>query len=229
MNGHRRQLPVMAGIALAVVLIDLVSKELATVLLATSPAAATPSALGFSFFLTENHGTAGGMSLGENTRLINIASMSLVIALAAFVSRPLSAVHKLAPVALGLIIGAALGNTISLVMGPGVVDFIAYNAIVFNIADVAALGGIATLTPIAYSLASRVRATRRPVVSIPLSTTTYARAAEVARKSIVFDREVPIALASEVATAVVADDVRPVERRIVPEVHAPGQADLRAP
>ncbi len=211
----------MASIALAVVLFDLVSKQLATVLLATGAAAsATPSVLGFHFYLTWNDGAAGGMWLGDNTRLINIVSMSLVIVIAAMVARPLAMAHKLAPLALGLMVGAALGNTLSLVMGPGVVDFIAYDSIIFNVADIASLVGILTLTPVAFSLAERIYATKRQRVSVPRTVSVHALTADTVRKTTVFEREVPIAYASEIARLTVADDIRPVERTIVPEQRA---------
>jgi signal peptidase II len=195
----------MASIALAVVLFDLVSKQLAAVLLATGALASTPSLLGFHFFLTWNEGAAGGMWLGENTRLINIASMSLVVVLAVMVSRPLAITHRLAPPALGLIIGAALGNTLSLVVAPGVIDFIAYNGIVFNVADIASFAGIVTLAPVAFSLVERISVTKRQRVSVPRTVSVHAQPVDAVRKRTVFEREVPIAYASEIVKRPVAE------------------------
>ena len=200
LNDLRRQLFITASIALAVLLFDLMSKQLAAVMLANS-GVASQSLLGFHFFLTHNEGTAGGFWLGDSTRLINIVSMSVSIAIAALVWKSLSAIHKLAPVALGLIIGAGLGNTASLLMSSSVVDFIAYNfggnVIIFNIADVAALCGIVSLAPVAMSL---VRVIRVQGEIGGMRTTRVAPT--VQRRSPVFEREVPLVVASEKSVVV---------------------------
>jgi lipoprotein signal peptidase len=213
---HRRQLYIMASVAVAVLLFDLVSKEFATVLLA-QPHALTPPALGFSFFLTTNEGAAGGIWLGDHTRFINIASMTLVVLLIALVTRQVFAEHPRASVAFGLIIGAALGNTLSLLMSPGVTDFISLNtgvfSIAFNVADIALVGGVGMLAPIGVSMAARVRSTRR--TSIVLDDAPATMRAETARRAPVFEREVPLAFASEVAKPVAADVVAPTKKRVI--------------
>jgi lipoprotein signal peptidase len=214
----------MAGVALAVLLFDLATKELAVVLLAADAFPALPAALGFSFFLTSNEGAAGGVWLGEHTRFINILSMTLVVLLIALVARQVIATHRFASVAFGLIIGAAFGNTLSLLMSPGVTDFIALNAgswsIAFNVADVALVAGVVILTPIAYSLAARVRpAVRSSIRTVDISRAVdiavTARAADTLKRTGVFEREVPIAFASEVEKPLLGDSVPPRRSRTI--------------
>jgi signal peptidase II len=186
----------IAGVAAAVLLVDFVTKELALFLLSQSPEGYPNGIFGFSFALFFNDGAAGGLSLGENTRLINIASMSSVVVLCSLVWKQISAIHRFAPVAFGLITGAALGNTLSLLLGPAVVDFITFDggsaAVVFNVADIAVVAGVGLLVPTACVLAGRIRESYADLVT-PLAT----RTANAPRVS--FEREVPITFASEVA------------------------------
>jgi lipoprotein signal peptidase len=191
-----RHFRVIVGVAAAVLLVDFVTKEIALAALSHPATGESAGFMGFSFALLLNDGTAGGFSLGDNTRLINLASMSSVVLLCSLVWKPVSAMHNLAPIAFGLITGAALGNTLSLLLAPAVVDFIAYgsgdSALVFNVADIAVVAGVVLLVPPAVVLASRVRASYADVVR-PLATRS------VREPRLVFDREVPIALASEVS------------------------------
>ena len=208
----------MASIAVAVLLLDLVSKEYATVLLASDSFAVNPPALGFSFFLTTNEGALGGLWLGEQTRLINIASMTLVVALIMFVARQVIAFYSAASIAFGLIAGAALGNTLSLLVAPGVTDFISLNSgswsIAFNLADVALVAGVMVLAPITFSLAVRVRETRRvPMRTVDVS--LPARTHDVVRRPVVYEREVPLAFASEVTKPAVEDAIVPSKKRTI--------------
>jgi lipoprotein signal peptidase len=176
----------------AVLLCDLVSKEMALVLLADTAASPyTGGGMGFTLLL--NSGAAGGVQLGDYTRFINVASMLAVAALVVVVVRQLSLVHRLAPVALGLIAGAAIGNTVSLLMRSAVVDFIVLGggSMVVNLADLAAVAGVAGLVPVALGIAVRIREGYTDAV-VPAT-------APVEMPQLVYDREVPIALASEVA------------------------------
>jgi lipoprotein signal peptidase len=155
---HIRTLLVFAG---AVIAFDLVTKEIAFLLLRGDWITLNSDILGFNLFLALNEGGAGGFSYGEITRALNIVSMCVVVVPCFMLLRPLSAIHPWSPAALGLIMGAALGNTASLIVRPAVVDFISYttaegSAIVFNLADVAAFVGIGALIPITAAIAARV-------------------------------------------------------------------------
>ena len=105
-------------------------------------------------------------SLGIYTYEINFAATVVAVLLTMIVCPRLAQLDALAPRALGLIAGAALGNLASLATSPlGVPDFLAFphdqGAIVLNLADVAAYIGIACCARIVWSL---VRAlTRRRV------------------------------------------------------------------
>lgn len=183
--------------AVAVVLCDLVTKEFAFLLFPGESALSGINMPGLGLLPLLNEGAAGGVHLGQHTRLINIASMAVVAALCVLASRQLSLVHQPAPVALGLITGAALGNTLSLLIRPGVIDFISLSAgtgaLVFNVADIAVFVGVAALFPVALALAARIMSGRRRAMR--------ARERVVVpqiRRGLV-DREVPIAIASEIA------------------------------
>jgi lipoprotein signal peptidase len=192
LTGPSRAVQVFLVTAAAVLLCDLLSKELALRLLT----GATPQAAGgIGFELMLNSGAAGGVQLGEYTRLINIASMSVVAALVVLVVRQVSAIHRLAPVVLGLIAGAALGNSVSLLLRPAVVDFISLGggAMVVNVADLAAFAGVAGLVPVAFGIVARIRDEGRTEDAV------RHQIAEAPRPQVLLDREVPIALASEVA------------------------------
>jgi lipoprotein signal peptidase len=192
--------------------------------------------VGFHLYLVQNYGTAGGYWLGESTRILNIVSMSFVIALAAVISPRLSIVHGLAPVALGLIIGAAAGNTLSLILRPGVVDFIAYELgaghIVFNIADIAVAVGILALAPVAVAIISQARATARMPITVPARSTTAAYAAKAVQRRPVFEREVPLAMTAEngsgIAKTPATDKGSRVDRGVIHEKRAEPGTDIRA-
>jgi signal peptidase II len=128
--------------------VDLTSKLVATRLLAGG---------GIRVFgpvdlaLTYNRGSALGLSFGPYTWLLNVVTTAGALVLVAVAVRALSAIDRRAPVALGLIGGAALGNLTSLLVPPaGVADFISVqvgsvNRVVMNAADIAAYAGLAML------------------------------------------------------------------------------------
>jgi signal peptidase II len=174
-----------------------VSKELAAVALGQSTSLTAASFGVMRLGLVFNEGAAGGIWLGDHTRLLNILSMALAALVAGAATRHLGAVHRIAPIALGLIVGGALGNTISLILRPGVIDFLAFdvgsgNHVVINLADVATFAGVCALMPVGVTIISQIVVSRRE--------RTLEQVAPVLRRS-VFELEVPIALASEVHRA----------------------------
>jgi lipoprotein signal peptidase len=226
---YRRQLNLLATVALAVIVLDLATKQLAGIFLAET-VGDSHSLLGFSFFLTRNEGTAGGVSLGDGTRLFNMGSMILPVLFISMIEHQLLAMHRLAALAFGLIAGAALGNVTSLAISSGVVDFIAFDtaksSIVFNIADVASFAGIAALVPVAVSLVGRIRLDRRSrrVRGVARRRTVAPRRARQA----IFEREVPLARASEIVKDGIAAMVLPAaDRPATTSKDSPG-SELRA-
>jgi hypothetical protein len=89
--------------------------------------------------------------------------------------RDLARIDKDAPVALGLIVGGALGNLGSLLLHPaGVVDFIAVavgdgEELVLNGADLAAYGGLALLCRTVWRVIFLARSPARAVISARLA------------------------------------------------------------
>jgi lipoprotein signal peptidase len=117
------------------------------------------------------HNAAGplGVSLGSWTRGVNVVLAVGTIALVLAVARDLARAVRGAPLALGLVAGAALGNLLSLVSAPrGVLDFIAVqvggSAIVLNVADIAAYAGLALLGVLAFRIVAELRARLRAQV-----------------------------------------------------------------
>ena len=144
----RSHLPRLTRIALLVAAGDLLTKEVA-LLLVSGSGVATSSLLRFA--VVHNDKAAFGFSVGPYTWELNLALTLGAIALIVPVSRDLSAIDRHAPTALGLILGGALGNFVSLILSPnGVVDFIGIQMrgggeLFLNFADVAAYVGLALL------------------------------------------------------------------------------------
>jgi signal peptidase II len=163
-HGLVRRFALVLGLVAAV---DLSSKLVATLLLADG---------GIRVFgpvdlaVTYNRGSALGLSFGPYTWLLNVVTTAGALVLVAVAIRPLAAVDRRAPVALGLIGGAALGNLASLLVPPaGVADFIAVQVgsvgrVIMNAADIAAYAGLAMLLRSAL-LVHRAIAARRTVTA----------------------------------------------------------------
>lgn len=167
MTQRTRQITDFLFIALAVALIDLVAKEIAASLLAEGPASVGIVGRTLQFMLVQNELSAFGVSLGPLTREINMAATSAALLLAVPACHQLRRFDPWAPVALGLIAGAALGNLLSMATsGAGVVDFIVLPVgverdLVFNLADVAAYAGLVLLMRSAVRLWHLVRQERK--------------------------------------------------------------------
>ena len=135
------------------------------------------------FAVVHNARAAFGLSLGAYTWQLNLALTLAAILVVIPVSRDLSVLDREAPRTLGLILGGALGNFLSLVLSPrGVVDFIAIDtgrsALILNVADVATYVGLAMLVRTGFLV---VTALRREVQPQPAATTVQAAARPVRR------------------------------------------------
>jgi lipoprotein signal peptidase len=121
------------------------------------------------FAVMHNDGFAFGLSVGAYTWQVNLAVTLAAIVFMIPVSRDLARIDTAAPRALGLILGGALGNLISLVTSPhGVVDFISVNLgtqseLVLNVADFAAYVGLAMVLRTGFLVAAELRKSARPV------------------------------------------------------------------
>lgn len=166
----------LARIALLVTVGDLVTKAAAKALLSNE---ATWFASWLHFAVVHNDKGAFGWSAGVYTWQLNFALTLAAIAFMIPVTRDLARIDPLAPRALGLIVGGALGNLASLITSPaGVVDFIQIDfeqsGIALNVADVAAYAGLAmilrtgVLLVVALRREARLREPRRltPVRSV---------------------------------------------------------------
>lgn len=164
----KRHIAPLLRIALLVAIGDLLSKRVALTLLAGNDVV-------YSSWLrlTLMHNDAGalGYSLGAHTFAINIFIKTGAILLMLVASKDLARIDPDAPVALGFIAGAALGNLASLLLPPpGVVDFIAIatgagRELVLNAADIAAYAGLAMLGRTAWRVYSAARSPARAVIS----------------------------------------------------------------
>ena len=168
--------------------------------------------------LTYNRGSALGLSFGPYTWLLNVVTTAAALVLVAVAVRALSAVDRRAPVALGLIGGAALGNLTSLLVPPaGVADFIAVQVgslgrVIMNAADIAAYVGLAMLLR-SVLLVHRAIALRR-----------------TATATMVREVEVPIPLFADSllearAARLVGNPMSPPAPRPAREAHTPERAD----
>jgi lipoprotein signal peptidase len=135
--------------ATTVAVLDLTSKQLAATLLGpdgTVPLPILRNSVRLAVVLNDQ--SAFGVSLGTYTWHINLVLTIVALVLAAVLCPALAALDSWAPVMLGLIAGAAIGNLVGLIFSPrGVLDFIAVRSgpgheLVFNLADVAAVVGV---------------------------------------------------------------------------------------
>jgi signal peptidase II len=147
------------GVAVAVYLADRLTKLWAENALAgRPPISVVPGALRLRF--TTNSG--GAFSLGTSAPLLFVGASVVVIAIIVVLSVRLE--RALVAVALGLVLGGALGNlTDRIVRGPDlrgrVVDFIDLHVWpVFNLADSAIVVGAVVLLIAGVSLTRRARA-----------------------------------------------------------------------
>lgn len=191
--------------------VDLLTKQIASVALGDdSVLLAGP----LSLVLTHNRGSAFGVSLGAYTWQLNAVATFTALALSFVAVRALTAVDRRAPLALGLIAGAAIGNLTSLLLPPaGVADFLALDVgasqLVLNLADIAAYTGLAL-----------------SVRSVVLLGKAIDRRRAVPRHSI-HDVEVTIPLTAE--RPALADVHSPSRRELPADLDRNADDDLRPP
>lgn len=153
---------------------DLATKWLASIIWAGNPVRVNDW---ISMAVIHNHGTAFGLSFGAYTWYLNLALTVGTIAFIIPVTRDLSSIDSSAPRALGLIMGAAVGNLASLLLPPpGVMDFIAVNwrpghSLVLNVADVAAYTGLAMILRTGVRIAAALRRESGAVAEVRLGST----------------------------------------------------------
>ncbi len=129
-------------------LVDLLTKHWAS---ESIPASGIPIGGPIDLDLTYNLGSAFGTSFTTFPWQVNALATFAALGLAGAVVRALTRIDERAPIALGLIAGAAIGNLASMLAPPaGVADFIAVqmsasSRIVMNFADVAAYSGVAMM------------------------------------------------------------------------------------
>ncbi len=150
----------LAATATAVAVIDLATKQIASFVLGTQGDVSIPlihQAVRLRVILNDQ--SAFGVSLGPYTWHINLVLTTVALLLCLSLCRALAVIDHWSPVMLGLITGAATGNLVSLISSPeGVPDFIAVRSaqgheLVFNLADVAAVIGVALLIRTTWAVA----------------------------------------------------------------------------
>ncbi|HJU75816.1 MAG TPA: signal peptidase II, partial [Gemmatimonadaceae bacterium] len=167
-DGVLRHAGPLFRVALLVVVGDLLTKQVAVWTLVGGD---IDFASWLRFTLVHNDAAPLGMSFGAYTFHVNWIVKTSAILLMLAATRDLARIDPDVPVALGLIIGAALGNLVSLLIhAGGVVDFIAVGIghdqeIVLNAADVAAYAGLALLARTAWRIVALARSPARAAIS----------------------------------------------------------------
>lgn len=172
-----RHVAPLLRVALLIAFGDLLTKQAAVLMLASD---ATVYSSWLRFTLVHNDAAALGYSFGAYTFQINLFVKLSAILLMLAATRDLARIDSQAPVALGFIVGGALGNLVSLLIHPaGVVDFIAVGVgegqeLVLNAADIAAYTGLAMLGRTAWRVLSMARSPAHAVISERLAGRTIA-------------------------------------------------------
>ncbi len=167
-HGVTRNITPLLRVALLVAVGDLLTKQMAVMMLTGNDAV---FANWLRLTLVHNDAGAFGLSLGAHAFAINVVIKTGAMLLMLVASRDLARIDPDAPVGLGFIVGAALGNLASLLVNPaGVVDFIAIETgkgreLVLNAADIAAYVGLAMLGRTAWRVFSAARSPARAVIS----------------------------------------------------------------
>jgi len=104
--------------ATTVAFIDLTTKQIAAARLGLHGTLRLPPFDGVRLAVVLNDQSAFGVSLGRYTWHINLALTVVALLLAVVLCRTLAALDTWAPVMLGLVAGAAIGNLASLITSP---------------------------------------------------------------------------------------------------------------
>ncbi len=230
-----------ATVALAVLVVDIGSKIVATSLLGDRVIQTSGSTfLGIVY----NDGFArGGVVPGSLVVPATLLLAAILLFVIGRVCAPLAALDIAAPRGLGFVAGAAAANALDFVRtGRGVVDFMGFHTgsgtIVFNLADVAAYIGVVILARTAWLVARAALQEQRLRVSQPRYSRIHA-AAEIAwaqrherRRSPELVRSVPI-FVEDPPTEIPAERSypRPSRSPVAARQPAPhlGDADLTVP
>ncbi len=151
-NGLRS--PWFWGVALGVVVLDIVTKQLAVVMLAHAPVPILGDWL--TLRLVYNPGAAFGINVGEHSRWVFMALALVALVVLGSMVRHTRPTQWFRLTALALVCGGALGNLLDRVRSPrGVVDFIdvwigAFHWPTFNVADMAVTCGAITLAVVLW-------------------------------------------------------------------------------
>lgn len=192
-----RHLGPLSRIALLVTAGDLLTKQAAAHFIAGEP---TEFSSWLRLAVVHNNLGAFGLSVGAYTWQVNLALTLAAIVFVIPVSRELTKVDRFAPHALGLIVGGALGNLISLLVSShGVVDFIALRfgadtEIALNLADLAAYAGLALILRTGFLIVSALRDSLRDETA-PLPALA---AVPAVRATVPADREIPRPVYSDI-------------------------------
>lgn len=196
---RRATLRYALGVAGLTVAVDAATKLLAVALLDGGPAVAVVGSL--HLVTVYNDTFARGMDIGSWAGFGAALLAVGVMLLGWRVCAPLARIDARAPLALGLVAGAALGNAIDFThTGRGAIDFLAVSTdggtVVFNLADVAAYLGVALLARTAVRLARAIRrerlAEREPTAAVALA--AEARALRAARLEVPVEMSVAVPL-----------------------------------
>ena len=172
-----RHVAPLLRVALLIAFGDLLTKQAAVLMLASDE---TVYSSWLRFTLVHNDAAALGFTFGAYTFQFNLFVKLGAILLMLAAARDLARIDPQAPVALGFIVGAALGNLGSLLIHPaGVVDFIAVaigqdQELVLNAADIAAYAGLAMLGRTAWRVLAMARSPAHAVISERLAGRTIA-------------------------------------------------------
>ncbi|MDQ3949184.1 MAG: signal peptidase II [Gemmatimonadota bacterium] len=155
---RRAPVAVLGATAAAVIVIDEISKAFALHLLPELDAGQTRF---FQLGVLHNGDFAWGLSAGPESAAISAVAALVILGLSLAVCGALAAHDRVAPVMLGLIVGAGVANATDGLTAPmGVVDWIAVGAgggIVVNFADVAVLVGVGLCARTVYRLTLAIR------------------------------------------------------------------------
>ena len=153
-----------ASVALLVLAVDVAAKVVAASVLGAGQLQLT----GRLFLrVVHNPSFARGIQLGEHTLLATLLLATVVLLVIGRVCRALTEIDRSAPLALGLIAGAAAGNAADFLRtGRGAVDFLGVatgggHAIIFNLADVAAYAGVALLARTVWRVGAAIARERQ--------------------------------------------------------------------
>ena len=192
-----RPVVLFASVALAVSLADLGAKQLALAALGDADLGLGAHA---RLVIVHNPRMLAESWFGVGGPTIEAIGLVALLALMCRLCEPLGAIDRRSPYMLGLIGGAALGNTLDLLSSAsGVTDFLAFDVgggaeIVFNLADVAAYVGAALALRLSVTIAHAIAVERKGLVLHPSYSfrLTRARGAMEAPRSIpVFDETAP--------------------------------------